>query len=157
MKLLWFIFQESLLAYHLRYWLYLYKGSSDLFLLFTCSNFNPPLKCYFILWSSFQISLSICKCNKNISLVTFLNVVCIWLNWHFLYFLERCLDNCRAVQLRLRTETYLFLALGKQSLQNSHIYKLFNFQMLIKSLAPSAGCASAMNKILEGEGGGGTG
>lgn len=63
--------------------------------------------------------------------------------------MKRFLGECRVVQLHLHTETYLFLALCKQRLQNSHIYKLFNFQMLIKSLAPSAGCASATYKILE--------
>lgn len=76
-------------------------------------------------------------------------LVPVWLNWHFQDFLKRFLGKCRVVQLPLRTETSLFLALCKQRLQNSHIYKLFNFQMLIKSLPPSAGSASATYKILE--------
>lgn len=47
-----------------------------------------------------------------------------------------------------------FGSLKKQRLQNSHIYKLFNFQMLIKSQAPSAGSASATYRILERGGAG---
>jgi len=80
--------------------------------------------------------------------VTFLNT-CICLSWHFPHFLRTFLDKCSVVQLHPCTETELFLAFCRQRLQNSHIYKLFNFQMLIKSLAPSAGCASATYKILE--------
>lgn len=87
--------------------------------------------------------------NNNTSLGGDFPNTCICLSWHFSYFLRTSLDKCSVVQLHLRTETELFLAFCRQRLQNSHIYKLFNFQMLIKSLAPSAGCASATYKILE--------
>lgn len=61
---------------------------------------------------------------------------------------EEIFGQFREVQLPLHTGTLLFLALCKQRLQNSHIHKLFNFQMLIKSLTPSAGSASATDKTL---------
>lgn len=143
MKLLWFIFKEISLAYLLK----CYIWARDHLTYFCCILAITLVHLLnAVLYSSrnFRYLHPFAQVTRTYPwTVTFLNVVHIWLHWHFPYFLKRFLDKGIVVQLPLRTETHLFLALCKQRLQNSHIYKLFNFQMLIKSLAPSAGCASA--------------